>query len=166
MNCTRHTPVVIGHDHSVNDRLCTRCDQQEIGLRLRAWSAFTAVGQDTVASHHRRHRRWLDAGRWPTFGSLVLAGNDDTGRLRCIGCVGTGFTMAARRALRSALDQLTRTNSPLDAPAPAARTARWVDPVLIADIGHRELTVEGIVRHPSFRGIRTDHTVADVGWPQ
>lgn len=41
--------------------------------------------------------------------------------------------MAARCALRSALDQLTRTNSPLDAPAPAAvaRPARWVDPVLL-----------------------------------
>ncbi|MFI6959629.1 ATP-dependent DNA ligase [Nocardia sp. NPDC050408] len=103
-----------------------------------------------------------------TFGSLVLAGHDAQGRLRCIGCVGTGFTMAARRALRGALDQLARDTSVLTEPAPpeVARAARWVEPVLVADVEYRELTAEGIVRHPSFRGIHSERAVAEVGWPE
>ncbi|MBF6341656.1 hypothetical protein IU450_38130 [Nocardia abscessus] len=67
----------------------------------------------------------------------------------------------------NALDQITRETSPLDARAPAAveRWARWVDPVFVADVEYREMTAEGILRHPSFRGIRTDRSPEDVGWP-
>ncbi|WP_051163240.1 ATP-dependent DNA ligase [Nocardia brevicatena] len=57
------------------------------------------------------------------FGSLVVAGHDSQGSLRCTGCVGTGFSFAARRTLRNALDQITRETSPLDARAPAAAAA-------------------------------------------
>ncbi|MGW4330466.1 ATP dependent DNA ligase [Nocardia sp. NPDC004573] len=87
--------------------------------------------------------------------------------MRCTGCVGTGFSFAVRRALRNALDQITRETSPLDARAPAAveRWARWVDPVFVADVEYREMTGEGILRHPSFRGIRPDRSPHDVGWP-
>ncbi|MFQ6230202.1 hypothetical protein [Nocardia sp. NPDC002869] len=33
----------------------------------------------------------------------------------------------------------------------------WVDPVLVGDIEYREYTGEGL-RHPSWRGLRTDKT--------
>ncbi|WP_069162935.1 ATP-dependent DNA ligase [Nocardia altamirensis] len=141
---------------------------------------------DSLYEAGRRSSRWIKtplrrtteaviAGWMPgnganaaTFGSLVLAAHDDKGSLRCIGCVGTGFSMSARRALRGALNELTRPTSPLDAPAPTTveQSARWVDAVLIADIEYRELSAAGIIRHPSFRGIRTDRTITEVGWPK
>ncbi|MBF6215978.1 hypothetical protein IU487_33820 [Nocardia puris] len=99
---------------------------------------------------------------------MILAAHDDKGSLRCIGCVATGFGMAARGALRGAFNELDRYTSVLGTPAPAAvdRSARWVDAVLIADIENRELSAAGIIRHPSFRGIRSDRAITEVGWPK
>ncbi|WP_084457406.1 non-homologous end-joining DNA ligase [Nocardia coubleae] len=102
-----------------------------------------------------------------TFGGLVLAGHTPEGRLRCIGGVGTGFTAASRRSIRAALDQVRRDTTPLDdpPPAPVARTAWWVEPVFVADIEYREISGDGLLRHPSFRGIRTDKTPEEIGLP-
>ncbi len=102
-----------------------------------------------------------------TFGGLVLAAHTPEGRLRCIGGVGTGFTAASRRSIRAALDQVRRETTPLDdpPPAPVARTAWWVEPVFVADIEYREISGDGLLRHPSFRGIRTDKTPEEIGLP-
>ncbi|RMI28035.1 ATP dependent DNA ligase [Nocardia stercoris] len=95
-------------------------------------------------------------GNAATFGALVLAGHTPDGRLRGIGSVGTGFTVDARRAIRAALDQIRREACPLDEPPPAivGRSVWWVDPVIVAEVEYREFA--GVLRHPSFRGIRTD----------
>ncbi|MGC4994582.1 hypothetical protein [Nocardia salmonicida] len=49
--------------------------------------------------------------------------------------------------------------------AAVARTAWWVEPVFVADIEYREISGDGLLRHPSFRGIRTDKTPNEVGPP-
>lgn len=102
-----------------------------------------------------------------TFGGLILAGHTPDGHLRCIGGVGTGFTTEARRSLHAALEKVRRDTSPLDDPPPAAavRAAWWVEPVFVADIEYREISADGMLRHPSFRGIRTDKTPDDVAVP-
>lgn len=101
-----------------------------------------------------------------TFGALVLAGHDSRGDLRAIGTVGTGFSAEARRHIRAALDQLRRDTSPLADPVPAqlARSAWWVDPILVAQISHREITPAGL-RHPSFTAIRVDKLPDEIGLP-
>ncbi|MGA6207431.1 non-homologous end-joining DNA ligase [Nocardia testacea] len=102
-----------------------------------------------------------------TFGSLILAAHDADGRLVHIGNVGTGFTTAARRALRARLDEIARPDAlfPLS-PGRFGRpgTPHWVDPVLVADIEYREYTGEGL-RHPSWRGLRNDKTPDEVDLP-
>ncbi|MFI9535952.1 non-homologous end-joining DNA ligase [Nocardia fusca] len=104
-----------------------------------------------------------------TFGSLILAAHDADadGRLVHIGNVGTGFTTAARRALRARLDEIPRSEAlfPLT-PGRFGRpgTPHWVDPVLVGDIEYREYTGEGL-RHPSWRGLRNDRTPDEVGMP-
>ncbi|MFI6572844.1 ATP dependent DNA ligase [Nocardia fluminea] len=72
--------------------------------------------------------------------------------MRCIGEVGTGFTAATRRSIRAALDRVRRETSPLDDPPPAsvARTVWWVEPVFVADIEYREISGDGLLRHPSL----------------
>ncbi|WP_189024704.1 non-homologous end-joining DNA ligase [Nocardia rhizosphaerihabitans] len=102
-----------------------------------------------------------------TFGGLVLAGHTPEGHLHCIGGVGTGFTTEARRSIRAALEEVRRETSPLDDPPPPAvtRAAWWVEPVFVADIEYREVSGDGLLRHPSFRGIRTDKTPDEVGLP-
>ncbi|MGV9668452.1 ATP dependent DNA ligase [Nocardia niigatensis] len=88
------------------------------------------------------------------MGSLILAGHELDGSLRYIGCVGTGFTECARSALCAALDQLARADPPLHSVRRRLH-GRCVGAV-VADIQRREVSEECILRHPSFRGFRTD----------
>ncbi|HSJ30719.1 MAG TPA: DNA ligase D [Longimicrobiales bacterium] len=86
------------------------------------------------------------------------------GRLIYRGKVGTGFTDAVLRDLRRRLEPLERVESPfVDAPRGAAgRAARWVKPVLVAQVRFTEMTGDGRLRHPSFEGLRQDKDARDV----
>ncbi|MFJ9370859.1 ATP-dependent DNA ligase [Nocardia sp. NPDC101769] len=101
-------------------------------------------------------------------GSLLLAGHRPDGSLRYIGSAGTGFTDRVRRVLFSTLQQLQVPEPPTAGwvPREVAGAARWVVPVIVADIEVREVTAAGLLRHPSFRGVRADRDAADVAVPQ
>jgi bifunctional non-homologous end joining protein LigD len=105
------------------------------------------------------------------FGALVL-GYYDEKRLLFAGRVGTGFT---ERALKEIYQKL----KPLEIKHPAveeikqpsgrwrpkgwkASEARWVKPKLIAQVRFSEWTEDGILRHPSFQGLRDDKNPTDV----
>lgn len=113
---------------------------------------------------------WTDGqgSRAGSFGALLLGAHDDAGDLVYLGHVGTGFTEAAQRALVARLAPLERATSPFAAALPAAvvRGAHWVAPELVGDVEFRELTGEGRLRHPSWRGLRSDKEPADVRWEQ
>lgn len=51
---------------------------------------------------------------------------------------------------------LTTTDSPFDRPAPSWRVsaARWVKPQLVGTVEYREFVCA--LRHPSWRGLRTE----------
>ncbi|TCN53446.1 bifunctional non-homologous end joining protein LigD [Rhodococcus sp. SMB37] len=100
------------------------------------------------------------------IGSLILAAHDDDDRLTYIGGVGTGFSSSTRRELRVQLESLERPTSPLAVAAPARETrgAHWVDAVLVGDVEYREY-VGGSLRHPSWKGLRSDKVPGEVGLP-
>jgi bifunctional non-homologous end joining protein LigD len=102
-----------------------------------------------------------------TIGSLLVgvpgpAGG--SGALRYAGKVGTGFTQAALGALLRQLGPLARRSPALAAPPPRAEApdAQWVEPVLVGEVGFGEWTPDGRLRHPVWRGLRPDKSVADV----
>ncbi|WP_305785331.1 non-homologous end-joining DNA ligase [Symbioplanes lichenis] len=98
-----------------------------------------------------------------TLGSLLLGVFDDSDRLSFAGHVGTGFTDAGLRALSRRLEPLARTTPPLpDVPREHARHAHWVEPVLIGEVAFRTWTPEGRLRHPVWRGLRTDRPARPV----
>ena len=99
-------------------------------------------------------------------GSLVLGAYNEDHLLVHIGAVGSGFTGAARRALRDLLSQLGRPTSPLPPGQPARdlRGVSWVEPVLVSTVEYREFTGGGL-RHPSWKGLRTDKNPAEVDLP-
>jgi bifunctional non-homologous end joining protein LigD len=102
--------------------------------------------------------------------TLVLGAYDDAGRLVEVGQVGSGFSVAMRRQLREELRPLERTTTPLADPSPPGGErdgVRWVDPVVVVDVDHREYRPGGL-RHPSYKGRRPDLDpaavpVADLG---
>ncbi len=104
---------------------------------------------------------WLP-GRGSALGSL-LVGVPDGGALRYVGRVGSGLSDAAVDDLLARATELETADSPFDPPVPAsARTAHWLRPDLVAEVRFSELTDDGRLRHPVWRGLRPDKNPDDV----
>ncbi len=90
-----------------------------------------------------------------TFGSLLLAVEDDDGDLTYAGRVGTGFSEADLRELRGTLEGITRKTPAVDdVPPEDASDATWVTPKLHAEVKHSDLTRDHRLRHPTWRGLK------------
>lgn len=99
-----------------------------------------------------------DAAGRTGFGALLVGVYDVKGQLTYVGRVGTGFTDAMLREIRGQLNALQREASPfVNKVSPrSGGKARWVEPVLVAEVEFSEWTAGGHIRHPSFRGLRFD----------
>lgn len=89
--------------------------------------------------------------------SLVLA-TVENGELIHRGSVGTGFSLDQRRELPS---RFTPTHSRSTLMGRSGFIP--LEPELVAEIEYLELSGHGIVRQPTFLGLRTDKAAADVG---
>jgi bifunctional non-homologous end joining protein LigD len=127
--------------------------------------------RDWIKVKNIRHQDVVICGWQPgrgrranTIGSLLTGVYDDNGRLCYVGNVGTGFTEAMLRELMRKLDPLQRDTSPFSTSAPPqyARGAFWVEPCLVGEVAFSEWTADGIMRHPSWHGLRTDKNPDDV----
>ena len=102
-------------------------------------------------------------GRRSGIGALILGFRDDDGQLRYAGRVGTGMDDAMLASLRQQLEPLRRATPPAERGVPRARTGiTWVEPKLVAEVSFTEWTSDGILRHPSFEGLREDKSPREV----
>jgi bifunctional non-homologous end joining protein LigD len=83
-------------------------------------------------------------------GSLILAEYVD-GKLAPSGHVGSGFSAAVARELWQKLDPLRVKAAPIKDESASTKGAKWVEPVLVAEIEFRSRTGTDIIRHASFR---------------
>ena len=104
------------------------------------------------------------AGSRQGFGAL-LVGFYENGRLRYAGKVGTGFSDSLLKKLHRTLRSLELANPPFVNPPTGyeAKGAHWVKPKLVAEIRFSEWTQEGVLRQPSFQGLRTDKPATAIG---
>jgi len=105
---------------------------------------------------------WLpgEGRRRDRIGALLIGYHED-GRLRYGGRVGTGYTEAELDRLAGILGPLERSASPFDGRQPP-RGAVFVEPTLVAEIEYLEWTTAGMVRAPSYKGLREDKAAAAV----
>jgi bifunctional non-homologous end joining protein LigD len=91
------------------------------------------------------------------IGALLLAtrsGQD----LVFAGRVGSGFTERFVAELRPVLEALELPRCPLPASIPASGGSgvHWVQPQLVVEVAYAGWTSDGLLRHPSFKGLRDD----------
>jgi bifunctional non-homologous end joining protein LigD len=95
------------------------------------------------------------------FGSLLL-GQYRRNKLHYIGHTGTGFNSQTLGELMMKMKKLVVNKSPLS-PAPKANSpVTWIKPILVCEVKFTEITEQGILRHPVFKGLRKDKTSKSV----
>jgi bifunctional non-homologous end joining protein LigD len=136
----------------------------EPGVRTRNWlKVKNHCSQEFVIGG------WLPGeGARARLGALLVGcydpgkgGPDHGARLVYAGKVGTGFTDAELTRLLRLLEERERPDSPFD-PRPPVKGARWVEPDLVAEVEFSEWTAAGILRHPSYKGLRDDREPEEV----
>jgi bifunctional non-homologous end joining protein LigD len=89
------------------------------------------------------------------------------------GKIGTGFTVKLQNELMKKFKPLIIPDSPFlhepdvnqpsrFRPNPPKAEAVWLKPELICEVSYREMTRDGVMRHPSFEGLREDKNPRDV----
>ena len=100
----------------------------------------------------------LASGEHPRFGQ-----RDGSRELRYAGRVGTGFDEPELRRLAGELAARSRRSSPFAKHGvQPPREARFVEPQLVAEIEFSRWTRDRILRHSSYKGLRTDKPADEV----
>ena len=97
------------------------------------------------------------------LGALLLGVRRDT-QIVYAGRVGTGFTDRSLKELHTRLVPLELEKPKLkNAPRGAdARGVHWVKPKLVAEVAYIAITHDGLLRHPTFKGLREDKPADEV----
>lgn len=144
---------------------------------------------DSVYEPGRRSPNWVKIAHRPTISVVVggwrpestsgaglgalLVGHPEADGLRFVGRVGSGLGAAHAAALLPRLSRLARNDCPFATLPPAADSVgtHWVQPELVVDVrslgqaGHarsRAGSRDDRLRQPTFVGLRTDLTPADL----
>ncbi|MEW6171617.1 MAG: non-homologous end-joining DNA ligase [Bacillota bacterium] len=106
---------------------------------------------------------WEPGGGPRRLGSLYVGGYREN-KLVFAGRVGTGFDTALARDLLDLLARVAATQPLFTLPRGYQGKPRWVDPVLVCTVDYTEVTREGYLRHPVFRGLRADKNPLECAW--
>lgn len=105
--------------------------------------------------------------------SALLVGFFEKGELVYSGKIGTGFNTQDQRDMMKQFKPLIIKKPPFSElpdinkpsrfrPNPPHATATWLKPQLVCEVSYTEMTSDGVMRHPSFEGMRVDKKATDV----
>ncbi|WP_205780462.1 DNA ligase D [Mucilaginibacter limnophilus] len=138
------------------------------GLRSKEWLKIKVhQRQEVVIGGYTNNE-----GSNKKFSSLLLGvfqGNE----FHYVGKVGTGFTDKLQKEMMEQFQQYIIPESPFVVepdynkpsrfrPNPPKASATWLKPELVCEISFAEVTSDGVFRHPSFEGMRTDKNAKEV----
>ena len=141
--------------------LAASADQGLEGVVAKRLDSRYAPGQRSSAwiKVKNKQRTELVIGGWlpekersKRLGALLVGHYDEQGAFRFAGRVGTGWDAKERARLEGLLAPLARERSPFEGRR-GPRGARYVEPRLVAEIEFTEWTNDGMLRHPSYKGL-------------
>ncbi len=125
------------------------------GLRSADWLKIKTAGrQEFVVGG------WLpgQGKRTRRIGALLLGVHDPDGSLRYVGRVGSGFSEVELDRLATLLEPLRRAETPFATGERPPRGSVFTEPALMAEVQFTEWTHGASLRHPVYKGLRTDKT--------
>jgi bifunctional non-homologous end joining protein LigD len=132
------------------------------GVRTKEWLKIKA---------NKRHEVVIggftqNEGSSKTFSSL-LVGVYEKGKLEYMGKIGTGFDNETQVEIFGKMKKLITNVVPFKETPDVNKPSRfqhnppkakvtWLKPALVCEVSYTEITDDGVMRHPSFEGMRTD----------
>lgn len=104
---------------------------------------------------------WQDSDKRHGFRSLHLAAREGR-KLRYAGKVGTGFDTKMIHDLSDMMRPMEVDEPAVEVPRGAKRGSHWIEPKLVGEVAYTQFTSDGILRHPSFIGLREDKPAKEV----
>jgi bifunctional non-homologous end joining protein LigD len=137
------------------------------------WEGVMAKRRDCPYEPGRRVRHWqklklenrqeLVVGGWTEprnsrkhFGALLLGYYDEDGNLVYAGHSGGGFTEALLKEIGKKLKAIELKDSPFTTTPKTNERAHWAAPKYVAEMKFNEWTTSGMLRQPTFLGLRDD----------
>ena len=138
------------------------------GDRTKEWLKIkTGKSQEVVIGGFTKN-----VGSNKIFSSL-LVGLPEKGMLDYTGKIGTGFSRKMKADMMAKFEPLITGKCPFRVmpdinkpsrfrPDPPQATATWLRPELACEVSYAEMTSDGVMRHPSFKGMREDKAPGEV----
>ena len=138
------------------------------GERSKEWLKIkTGKRQEVIIGGYTKNE-----GSNKIFSSL-LVGVYTNGKLEYTGKIGTGFSQTLQKEMMEQFKPLIIKECPFTfvpdinkpsrfRPNPPAAKATWLRPQLICEVSYAEMTSDGVMRHPSFEGMREDKSPREV----
>jgi bifunctional non-homologous end joining protein LigD len=142
--------------------MAKKADSVYVQDRSKDWLKIkTQTRQEVVIGGFTRNE-----GTAKSFSSL-LVGVYEKGRLQYAGKIGTGFTEKMQKEMMQQFKPLIISEPPFSytpdvnkpsrfRPNPPRASVTWLKPELVCEVSYREITSDGVMRHPSFQGMRID----------
>ncbi len=128
------------------------------GSRSDNWLKFKAVkSQEAIICGYT-----TESKGGSLFGSLVLGLHKD-GELSYIGNCGSGFSGNTQKELYSKMEKLETSEKPFrESINTKGRKIQWLKPELICEVKFSEWTNSGSMRHPVYKGLRSNKIVKEI----
>ncbi|WP_423148229.1 DNA ligase D [Rubrolithibacter danxiaensis] len=160
-------PVIIFNEHIKGKGIKLFAEAEE-----KKWEGIIAKKASSLYESGKRSDSWLKfklqssqeaviigftkpAGSRKYFGSLVL-GMYEGEQLIYIGNCGTGFNETSLKELYNLMLKLKTDRKPVSQKVHQEKTTTWLKPELVCEVTFTEWTADNHLRHPVFKGLRTD----------
>jgi bifunctional non-homologous end joining protein LigD len=156
---------IVGRGEAMFDAMCEqggegivskKADAPYRGSRTRNWLKIKCIQRQEFVIVG-----WSESDKRLGFRSLLLAAKEH-GKLTYVGKVGTGFSAKLIDEMMERMKPLETDKAPVEVPRADRRGAHFIKPQLVAEIAFTEFTGDGILRHPSFIGLREDKPAKEV----